>query len=139
MSTVYYIVDEKAKAVRKQEYENLLDLIKKIDDIVETYYADRKLSVGTVDDIKNSLHTWKWFVDKEYGYYRFLQITAQTYSFFKCYDEDDGYKPYQDIYTLQQALQFIDNHEDYNIYDEYGSKVSTDYIRKIIKNRLGVY
>lgn len=137
MSSVYYIVDERAKAVRKQEYENLLDLIEKIDDTVQIYCADGKLSVGTLEDIKNSLHTWKWFVDKEYGYYRFLQITAQTYSFFKCYDEDDVYQIYQNIYTLEQALQFVDDHEDYNIYDEYGRRVSTDYIRKIIKSRLG--
>ena len=84
MSTVYYIVDEKAKNIRKKEYENLLDLIEKIDDTVEMYCADGKLSVGTLDDIQNSLNTWKWFVDKEYGYYRFLQTTAQTYTFFKC-------------------------------------------------------
>lgn len=139
MSTVYYIVDEKAKTVRKQEYENLLDLIEKIDDVVEIYCADGKLSVGTLEDIQNSLNTWKWFVDKEYGYYKFLQITAQTYSFFKCYDEDDVYQAYQNIYTLEQALQFVDNNEGYNIYDEYGRQVSTDYIRKIIKNRLGTY
>lgn len=135
MSSVYYIVDERAKAVRKQEYENLLDLIEKIDDTVQIYCADGKLSVGTLEDIKNSLHTWKWFVDKEYGYYRFLQITAQTYSFFKCYDEDDVYQTYQNIYTLEQALQFVDDHEDYNIYDEYGRRVSTDYIRKNTKNK----
>lgn len=137
MSTVYYIVDEKAKAVRKKEYKNLLDLIEKIDDVVETYYADGKLSMGMVDDIKNSLHTWKWFVDKEYGYYRFLQTTAQTYTFFQCCADDDVCKPYQNIYTLEHALQFVDANEGYNIYDEYGSKVSTDYIRKIIKSRLG--
>lgn len=139
MSSVYYIVDEKAKNIRKKEYENLLDLIEQINDIVEIYYADRKLSMGTVDDIKNSLHTWKWFVDKEYGYYRFLQTTAQTYTFFKCCDEDDVYQVYQNIYTLEQALQFVDNNEGYNIYDEYGHQVNTDYIRKIIKSRLGTY
>ena len=49
------------------------------------------------------------------------------------------YKPYQNIYTSEQALQFVDDNEGYNIYDEYGHKVSTDYIRKIIKNRLGTY
>lgn len=137
MSTVYYIVDEKAKAAHKKEYENLLDLIEKIDDTVEIYCADGKLSVGTLDDIQNSLNTWKWFVDTEYGYYRFLQTTAQTYTFFKCCDEDGVYQVYQNIYTLEQALQFVDDHEDYNIYDEYGCRVSTDYIRKIIKSRLG--
>ena len=121
MSTAYYIVDEKAKAVRKKEYENLLDLIEKI------------------DDIQNSLNTWKWFVDKEYGYYRFLQTTAQTYTFFKCCDEDGVYQAYQNIYTSEQALQFVDDNEGYNIYDEYGHQVSTDYIRKIIKSRLGTY
>ena len=67
MSTAYYIVDEKAKNIRKKEYENLLDLIEKIDDTVEIYCADGKLSVGTLDDIQNSLNTWEWFVDKEYG------------------------------------------------------------------------
>ena len=139
MSTAYYIVDEKAKNIRKKEYETLLDLIEKINDTIEIYCADGKLSVGTLDDIQNSLNTWKWFVDKEYGYYRFLQTTAQTYTFFKCCDEDDVYKPYQNIYTLQQALQFVDDNEGYNIYDEYGHQVSTDYIRKIIKNRLGTY
>lgn len=137
MSTVYYIVDEKAKNIRKKEYENLLDLIEKIDDIVEIYSFEGKLSVGTLDDIQNSLNTWKWFIDKEYGYYRFLQTTSQTYSFFKCYDDDGVYKPYQNIYTLEQALQFVDDNKDYNIYDEYGNQVSTDYIRTIIKNRLG--
>ena len=139
MSTVYYIVDEKAKNIRKNEYENLLDLIEKIDDVVEIYSCDGKLSVGTLDDIQNSLNTWKWFIDKEYGYYRFLQTTSQTYSFFKCCDEYDVYKPYQNIFTLKQALQFVDDNEDYNIYDEYGTQVSTDYIRKNIKNKLGTY
>ena len=137
MSTIYYIVDEKAKAVCKKEYENLLDLIEQIDDIVGTYYCNGNLSVGTLEDVQNSLNTWKWFVDTEYGYYKFLQTTQQTYYFFKCCDEDDVYKAYQNIYTLEQALQFVDDNDGYNIYDEYGSKVSTDYIRKIIKNRLG--
>lgn len=139
MSTVYYIVDEKAKAAHKKEYENLLDLIEKINDIVEMYSFDGKLSIRTLDDIQNSLNTWKWFVDKEYGYYRFLQTTAQTYTFFKCCDEDGVYQAYQNIYTSEQALQFVDDNEGYNIYDEYGHQVSTDYIRKIIKNRLGTY
>lgn len=139
MSTVYYIVDEKAKNIRKKEYENLLDLIEKIDDIVGIYYCNGKLSVETLVDIQNSLNTWKWFVDEEYGYYRFLQTTAQTYTFFKCCDEDGVYQAYQNIYTLEQALQFVDYNEGYNIYDEYGHQVSTDYIRKIIKNRLGTY
>ena len=137
MSTAYYIVDEKTKNACKKEYENLLGLVEKINDTVEIYYTDGKLSTGTVDDIKNSLNTWKWFIDKEYGYYRFLQTTAQLYAFFKCYNEYDVYKPYQNIFTLKQALQFVDDNEDYNIYDEYGTQVSTDYIRKIIKNRLG--
>ena len=80
MSTAYYIVDEKVKNIRKKEYENLLDLIEKIDDTVEIYCADGKLSVGTLEDIQNSLNTWKWFVDTEYGYYRFLQTTAMQSS-----------------------------------------------------------
>lgn len=137
MSTVYYIVDEKAKSTCEKEYKNLLDLIEKIDDIVNIYYCDGNLSVGTFEDIQNSLNTWKWFIDKEHGYYRFLQTTAQTYTFFKCCDDYDIYKPYQNINTLEQALQFVDNNEGYNIYDEYNNHVSTDYIRKLINSRLG--
>lgn len=137
MSTCYYIVNEKIKENRKREYKNLLDLVEQINDTVYINCAKGKLSVDTLEDVRNSLNTWKWFVDKEYGYYRFLQTTAQTYSFFKCYDDDGVYKSYQNIYTLEQALQFVDDNEGYNIYDEYDTQVSTDYIRKIIKSRLG--
>lgn len=137
MSTCYYIVNEKIKENRKWEYENLLDLVERINDTVEIYYADGKLSVGTFEDIQNSLNTWKWFVDKEDGYYRFLQVTATTYTFSQCVDEGRVYEAYQNIHTLKQALDFVDNTDAYNIYDEYGTKVTTDYIKKLINSRLG--
>lgn len=137
MSTCYYIVNEKIKENRKKEYENLLDLIEKIDDTVEIYCADGKLSTDTLDDIQNSLNTWKWFVDKEDGYYRFLQTTATTYTFHKCYDEGKAYEPYQDIYNLKQALYFVEHNDGYNIYDEYGERIEINRIKQIIKNRLG--
>lgn len=139
MSTCYYIVNEKIKENRKKEYKNLLDLVGQINDTAYIYCAKGKLSVDTLDDIKNSLNTWKWFVDKEDGYYRFLQTTATTYTFHKCYDESKVYEPYQDIYDVKHALYFVEHNADYNIYDEYGEQVSTEYIKEIIKSRLGTH
>lgn len=139
MSTCYYIVNEKIKENRKKEYKYLLDLIEKIDDTVEIYCADGKLSTDTLEDIQNSLNTWKWFVDKEDGYYRFLQTTATTYTFHRCYDEGKVYEPYENLTDIKQALYFIEHNDDYNVYDEYGERIEFERLKQIINSRLGVY
>lgn len=139
MSTCYYIVNEKIKENRKKEYENLLALVEQINDTVYYYCAKGKLSVDTLDDIKNSLGTWKWFVDKEDGYYRFLQTTATTYTFHRCEDEGRVYELYENITDIKQALYFIEHNDDYNVYDEYGERIEFERLKQIINSRLGVY
>ena len=114
-------------------------MVEQINDIAYIYCAKGKLSVDTLEDIKNSLDTWKWFVDKEDGYYRFLQTTATTYTFHRCYDEGQVYKTYENITDIKQALYFIEHNDDYNVYNEYGERIEFERLKQIINSRLGVY
>ena len=133
MSTTYYIINEKIKENKKVERENLLNLINEVDNIVNVYYADGKLSTDTLDDIQNSLSTWKWFIDDECGEYAFLYITVNQYKF-KQYSNEEC-DAYSNIYTLEQALLFVQNNKGYHIEDEYGRVKTVEEIREIVSKR----
>lgn len=133
MSTTYYIVNKRIEENKKVEYKNLLNLIDKINNVVNMYCIEGRLSTNTLDDIKNSLSTWRWFIDDEYGRYAFLYVTVNQYKFKQYCDE--GCDVYSNIYTLEQALQFVQNDEDYYIEDEYGSIKTIEEVIEIVSKR----